>query len=149
VSYTNGAITVPLSGLEQLILTDPSVWNGQDLGFSAHDIYVAGDYLEFDFNGPQLFSGPTSAPTVGTGSFVGQQAWYGFSARYLGGSDYSYAQLVGNATLTLTSTPEPSTGLLITLALGAALLQFISRTAKWDRFGGNSGGSRGTRCDRT
>jgi hypothetical protein len=116
---------------EQLILLDPSVWNGEDFAFAAHDIFVAGDFLELHFNGAQLFTGPTSAPIVSGGSFQVQQAWYGWSARYFGVDGCcSTALLVGNATLTLSSAPEPSTGALMMLALGAALLRFRSRNGE-------------------
>ncbi len=131
-SYTNGAVTASFSGLEQLILTDPAVWNGQNFGFGVHDIYAVGDFMEFDFNGPQLFTGATSAPSLSGGSFQIQQALYGFSSRYLGvgASGYSVANLAGTGSVTLSNTPEPSTGILMTLALGAALLRLRARTAK-------------------
>jgi hypothetical protein len=130
-SYTNGAATVPVSVSEQLILLDPSVWNGEDFAFAAHDVFIAGDFLELHFNGPQLFSGPTSAPIVSSGSFQVQQAWYGWSGRYFGVDGCcSTALLVGDATITLSTAPEPSTGALMILALGAAVLQLRSAASR-------------------
>src|SRR5215471_15344383 len=104
-SYTNGS-TAPLVGLKQLVLTDPSIWNGQDLGFGVHDVYFVGDFLELDFNNPQLFSFPTSAPTLSPNSFLVQEAWYGFSARYYNGTGYSTVVLNGVATLTIAALPN-------------------------------------------
>src|SRR4051812_28812142 len=49
--YTIGNLTVALSSLEQLIFTDPTVWNGQDFGFGIHDVYFAGDFMDLEFNG--------------------------------------------------------------------------------------------------
>lgn len=136
-SYSDGGVTRPISAFEQLTITDPAFWNGQNFGFGVHDVFVAGDFLALYFNGPALFTGSTSAPMLSAGTFVGQEAWYGYSGQYLGAgpSNYSYAQLAGDATITLSNTPEPSTGALMALALGAALFQFRFRISQWNRTG--------------
>lgn len=125
-SYTNGS-TVSLAGLEQLVLTDPTVWNGQDFGFGVHDVYFTGDFLELDFNGPELFTPPTSAPTLDTGTYSVEESWYGFSARYYNGTGYSTVVLDSDATLTIEPVPEPSSILLTLLAAPVVILGRRSR----------------------
>ncbi len=118
-SYTDGSTTTPLGSPGQMQLTIPAQWNGQDFGFGVYNVYTAGDFLELDFNGPQLFSGPTNAPIFSTTSVTGQEAWYGFSARYYNGVGYSTVVLDGNAAIaeTVTPTPEPASAALISLSL--------------------------------
>jgi len=129
-SYTDGS-TVPLADLEQLVLTDPSAWNGQDLGFGVHDVYFTGDFLELDFNGPQLYGGTTDAPTLSPTSFPVQESWYGFSARYFNGVGYSTVVLNGDATLTIAAAPVPEPSPAIPVAL--SLLPAIVFRRLWKR----------------
>jgi hypothetical protein len=140
-SYTNGA-TVPFTSFEEIHFLDPAAWSGGNFSFAAHDVYTAGDMLEVEFNGPLLFGGTTAAPTFAYGSYhITEDTLYGDAGFYLApGAGYSYVNLTeSGGTLTLSSAaPEPSTGILMTLALGTALLLFRSRTSKSKRSDGSS-----------
>lgn len=86
------------------------VWGG---GFSA---FNGGNVADINVTGPQLYTGPESAPTM---------ALFGGNGVML--SDFTTGDPAGTLTTAVTSTPEPSATVLLgvgLLAIGLAALRF-------------------------
>ena len=90
--YTNGGITVTASahpclvspcGAGDVVFLNPSTTGGEDLFFEFDNLYTTGDFLQFTFNGPQLYTGSTSAPVIQLGMFLlSQNPAFSYTVRY-------------------------------------------------------------------
>lgn len=91
-TYTNGGITVTASahpclvspcGAGDVVFLNPSTTGGEDLFFEFDNLYTTGDFLQFTFNGPQLYTGSTSAPVIQLGTFLlSQNPAFSYTVRY-------------------------------------------------------------------
>ncbi len=118
-TYTNGGITVtatnqsvcaiPPCGTGDVVFLNPSTTGGEDMAFTFENLYTSDDFLQFTFNGPQLYTGSTSAPVIQSGIFLlSQNPMFSYVVRY---RDHQTdvccvnASALNSITLVISSTP--------------------------------------------